>query len=70
MSTALIGEEDCRVEAPSNIHRTRPDGKLSGELFVLYRAGGLRPHFENDVMLARVVNHLEAEIIIRPHFEH
>ena len=30
----------------------------------------LRPHFENDVVLTRVVGHLEAEIIIRAHFEH
>ena len=32
--------------------------------------GLLRPHFENDVVLTRVVGHLEAEIIIRAHFEH
>ena len=32
--------------------------------------GALRPHFENDVVLTRMVDHLEAEIIIRPHFEH
>jgi hypothetical protein len=30
----------------------------------------LRPHFENDVVLTRVVGHLEAEIIVRAHFEH
>jgi hypothetical protein len=30
--------------------------------------GALRPHFENDVVLTRVVGHLEAEIIIRPDF--
>jgi len=31
--------------------------------------GTLRSHFETDVTLTRVVDHLEAEIIIRPHFE-
>ena len=32
--------------------------------------GALRPRFENDVVLTGMVDHLEAEIIIRPHFEH
>jgi len=32
--------------------------------------GALRPHFENDVVLTRVVDHLQTEIIIGAHFEH
>jgi len=28
----------------------------------------LRPHFENHIMLARVLDHLESEIIVRCHF--
>ena len=28
----------------------------------------LRTHFEHDVVLARVLDHLQAEIVVRPHF--
>jgi hypothetical protein len=34
-----------------------------------FQIHALRPHFENDVVLTRVVIYLEAKIIIRPHFE-
>ena len=64
---AFIGGRVVSTSPKSWISGTDPAIATSKSEDVTVAA--LRPHFENDVVLTRVVGHLEAEIIIRAHFE-